>query len=154
MIKELEIKLASKDQESPIFSQKKGTCDEGVQTHCNYAHKDSGCQTNSRETSTSSTQTTPIPAPRLSLNKRNVVENPKGVKQKEQVENNKEQQKKPTTDKTLIIGSSILKGIRTSGFSKTHIKTKRGARINRITEELMRKDLQPYKNIISQVGSE
>lgn len=107
-------------------------------------------------TSSTSTQTSPIPATRPSLMKKKVEENrkpdqtltkPSILGQKYQKTNSSKQ-----SDKTLIIGSSILKGIKTSQLSKTHVQTIRGAVINRITEEIMKKDLQPYQNIILQVG--
>ncbi|CAC5395511.1 unnamed protein product [Mytilus coruscus] len=104
-----------------------------------------------------SIQTAPIPAPRLSklkLHKKpcqtttqpeNQIQHLKSTKTR-----NFEQSK--SSDKNLIIGSSILKGIRTSGLSKTDIRTFRGANIDRITSEIMKMNLRIYKNIILQVG--
>ncbi|CAC5360246.1 unnamed protein product [Mytilus coruscus] len=109
-----------------------------------------------------STQTAPIPAPRLSklkLNKEpcqtvetttqpeNQIHNLKHVKS-----NKTQNSEQSSSDKNLIIGSSILKGIRPSGLSKTDIRTFRGANINRITSEIMKMNLTTYKNIILQVG--
>ncbi|CAC5377334.1 unnamed protein product [Mytilus coruscus] len=80
-----------------------------------------------------STQTAPIPAPRLSklkLNKEpcqtvetttqpeNQIHNLKHVKS-----NKTQNSEQSSSDKNLIIGSSILKGIRPSGLSKTDIRT-------------------------------
>ncbi|CAC5404252.1 unnamed protein product [Mytilus coruscus] len=104
----------------------------------------------------------PIPAPRLSklkLNKEpcqtvetttqpeNQIHNLKHVK------SNKTQNfEQSSSDKNLIIGSSILKGIRPSDLSKTDIRTFRGANIDRITSEIMKMNLSTYKNIILQVS--
>lgn len=116
------------------------------------------------------TQTTPIPAPRT------VIQKPKPVPMKRKskniylieecpnqsttvsenhvstpshFDNGKKQQK---AKQTLIIGSSLLKGIKTRGLHNTDVRTIRGARIERITDEIMKTDISTYKNIILQVG--
>ncbi|VDI32542.1 Hypothetical predicted protein [Mytilus galloprovincialis] len=121
------------------------------------------CQTSQYvNTCDASTQTRPIPAPRLSKLKltkdqcRPVLE-PKSQQENSSpnpktINNHSPEKVKKSGDKNLIIGSSILKGIRTSGLSKTNIRTFRGAHIDRITKEIMNMDLKAYKNIILQVG--
>ncbi|CAG2238178.1 unnamed protein product [Mytilus edulis] len=120
------------------------------------------CQTSQYDnTCDASSQTRPIPAPRLSKLKltedkclpvletksqhKNSSPNPKTIT------NHSPEKVKKSSDKNLIIGSSILKGIRTYGLSKTNIRTFRGAQIDRITKEIMNMDLKAYKNIILQV---
>jgi len=55
-------------------------------------------------------------------------------------------------DRTLIIGSSILKSIIPRRLFKTDIQTLRGAKINSITERIMNTDLTKYNQIIILVG--
>ncbi|VDI54060.1 Hypothetical predicted protein [Mytilus galloprovincialis] len=109
-----------------------------------------------------STQTAPIPAPRLSKLKlhkepcktvETTIQPENQIHNLKQVKSNKTQNfEQLSSDKNLIIGSSILKGIRPSGLSKTDIRTFRGANIDRITSEIMKMNLRTYKNIILQVG--
>ncbi|CAC5414267.1 unnamed protein product [Mytilus coruscus] len=121
------------------------------------------CQTSQYvNTCDASTQTRPIPAPRLSKLKLTEDQCPPVLEPKSQhqnsnpnpktINNHSSEKVKKSGDKNLIIGSSILKGIRTSGLSKTHIRTFRGAQIDRISKEIVNMDLKAYKNIILQVG--
>jgi hypothetical protein len=52
----------------------------------------------------------------------------------------------------LVIRSSILKGIKPRGLNDTDVLTFRGSKIDRIADELMKRDLSSYKNIIIHVG--
>lgn len=54
--------------------------------------------------------------------------------------------------KTLIIGSSLLKGIKTRGLKNTDIRTNRGAKIPDIIDAVEKMDLSPYKTIIVHIG--
>ena len=56
------------------------------------------------------------------------------------------------TAKTLIIGSSVLKGIQTKGLTDTHVCTNRGADINRLIEVVESRDISQYKNIVVHIG--
>ena len=49
---------------------------------------------------------------------------------------------------TLLIGSSILKSIKTKGLTNTDICTNRGATIDKLIDILQKKDLSQYKTVI------
>ncbi|CAC5409432.1 unnamed protein product [Mytilus coruscus] len=56
-------------------------------------------------------------------------------------------------DKTLIIGSSIIKGIDASKIGKdVHIRTNRGATVPILTEKIRKSNIQHYTSIILVVG--
>lgn len=59
---------------------------------------------------------------------------------------------KNSVQKNIIIGSSVVKGIKTRGLHNCDVLTNRGAHIPHITDIVMTKDLSNYKNIIVQVG--
>ncbi|VDI19450.1 Hypothetical predicted protein [Mytilus galloprovincialis] len=53
---------------------------------------------------------------------------------------------------TLIIGSSILKGIQPRGLQNTEVCTNRGANIDRLIDVLQKKDMSTYRTIIIHIG--
>ncbi|CAG2247711.1 unnamed protein product [Mytilus edulis] len=56
-------------------------------------------------------------------------------------------------EKTLIIGSSIIKGIDANKVGKdVHIRTNRGATVPTLTEKIKKSNIQHYKSIILVVG--
>jgi hypothetical protein len=62
------------------------------------------------------------------------------------------QSRKITILKTLIIGSSILKGIKTRGPINTDVCTNRGVDINTLINIIERRNLSVYKTIIIHIG--
>lgn len=56
------------------------------------------------------------------------------------------------TNNTLIIGSSLLKGIKTKGLKSTDVSTNRGATIKKLTEVVSAKDISNYKTIVLHIG--
>ena len=66
---------------------------------------------------------------------------------------NDTQQDSPRQHKTLLIGSSILKGIRTRGLNpEVEISTNPCADSNRILEKLRKSNLDSYANVIVYIG--
>ncbi|CAC5395801.1 unnamed protein product [Mytilus coruscus] len=53
---------------------------------------------------------------------------------------------------TLIIGSSILKGIQPRGLQNTEVCTNRGANIDRLKDVIKKKDMSKYRTIIIHIG--
>lgn len=53
---------------------------------------------------------------------------------------------------TLLIGSSILKSIKTKGLTNTDVCTNRGATIDKLIDILQKKDLSQYKTVIVHIG--
>lgn len=134
---------------------------------------DQGCQTSAKNTAQTAVQTAPIPAPRrlsqnLKLSASNSTRQPRPVPAPRRLPKETatimptgseiidvqttQNSNKPKRKTNLIIGSSVLKGIKIKGLHDTDVRTIRGGTINRITDELMRNDLSSYKNIILQIG--